>query len=89
MKRLKQFQCWTDYPILELGDISGQSAPYRQVMVLRYDQDRYAEVRVLGTEINLEIKIGYLYSQPRKNHWQYRMWWPKCVNRRKFELMIR
>jgi len=88
MKRCKLFSCWTDYPILELGDISGKKAPYRQVTVLSYDGNKYATVLLKGTTICTEIKIGYLYSSPDKLHYQYRMWWNKNVSIRKFERMI-
>lgn len=87
MKRLKQFDCWTDYPILELGDISGQPAPYRGVTVLCYDGDRYARVKIRGTEICIDIKTGYLYSNPGKTRKIHGAWYPIPVNRRKFELM--
>jgi len=89
MKRCKMFSCWTDYPIEELGDVSGQKAPYRQVTVLSYDGNKYATVMIAGFDIVVtEIKIGYLYSSKYKLHYQYRMWWNKNVNHRKFERMI-
>ena len=89
MKRCKLFSCWTDYPITELGDIVCRKAPYRQVTVLSYDGNKYAKVFInRGIGIYTEIKIGYLYSSPDKLHYQYRRWWNKCVNRRKFERMI-
>lgn len=89
MKRCKLFTCWTDYPILELGDISGKVAPYRRVTVLSYDSNKYATIMIMSFDIIvMQIKIGYLYSSKDKLHYQYKMWWNVCVNPRKFERMI-
>jgi hypothetical protein len=87
MKRCKNINCWTDYPILDLGDISGKPAPFRQVIVRSYDGDKRCLCVVKQTlsaylmgipEILVEIKTGYLYSNTSA----------KLVNRRKFERMI-
>jgi hypothetical protein len=86
MKKCKLFSCWTDYPIEALGDKPGKTAPYRQATIYSYDGNKYALVQVEG--VFLEIKTGYLYSSPDKLSYQYKMWWNKFVNRRKFEMMI-
>jgi len=52
---------WTDYPILELGDLPGVEAPIRKCEVLSFDQNKYCRVWVEGIET--EIKGGYLYPQ--------------------------
>lgn len=88
MKRCKLISCWTDYPILELGDESGKPAPYRQVTVLSYDGNKYAKAFINYCGVYTEIKIGYLYSSPDKLHYQYKRWWNKNVSIRKFERMI-
>ena len=53
---------WTDYPIMELGDIEGQIAPVREVEVFHYDGDKYAYVVVGGHRTS--FKRGYIYSEP-------------------------
>lgn len=55
-------RAYTDYPILELGDVSGEEAPIREVKILCYDQDKRCKVIVEGVEE--EIKTGYLYTKP-------------------------
>ena len=62
MNHREPFTCRTDYPFVELGDAPNQIAPERQVTVLSYDGDKYAKIRVLGSAVTSEIKIGYLYS---------------------------
>jgi hypothetical protein len=55
-------KAYTDYPILELGDISGEKAPIREVRVISYDLDKYCKIEVCG--IQTEVKRGYLYVKP-------------------------
>lgn len=55
-------RAYTDYPILELGDIAGEEAPIRQVKVLYYDQDKRCKILVEGIETH--VKHGYLYKTP-------------------------
>lgn len=55
-------RAYTDYPILALGDISGEEAPIREVKILYYDGDKRCKVIVQGVEE--EIKTGYLYTKP-------------------------
>lgn len=55
-------KAYTDYPILHLGDISGEEAPIREVKILYYDGDKRCKVLVQGVEE--EIKTGYLYTKP-------------------------
>ena len=54
-------KAYTDYPITELGDKSGEEAPIRQVEVIDYDLDKYCTVRIDG--LVKSIKAGYLYTQ--------------------------
>lgn len=55
-------KAYTDYPFVELGDISGEIAPIREIEVISYDFDKYCKIRVNG--IDSEIKLGYIYQQP-------------------------
>jgi hypothetical protein len=54
--------CWTDYPIAELGDEPGKPAPVRPCKVLCWDGDKYATIEVEG--VRTEVKAGYLYTAP-------------------------
>jgi len=80
MKKCKNVTCWTDYPLIQLGDTSGKPAPIRHVTVLSYDGNKYATVLVSGIKISL--KGGYLYQQPG------RFGQVKQISRRKLERMI-
>ena len=51
---------WTDYPLVELGDIGGREAPVRKVEPLSYDGDKYVVVR-FGKRA-FSFKRGYLYA---------------------------
>lgn len=62
MKQCKNVTGWTDYPIVELGDISGKRAPIRRVEVLSYDGDKYVTIQVMGTKVVTSFKCGYLYQ---------------------------
>lgn len=55
-------KAFTDYPFVELGDLSGEIAPIRSCIVTSYDGNKYCKIVVgrLGTE----IKAGYLYTKP-------------------------
>ena len=61
---------WTDYPIVELGDIPGKYAPIREIEVLSYDGNKYCEIIVgqglttLGRPSGFytTIKAGYIYQ---------------------------
>lgn len=55
-------KAYTDYPLIELGDVSGELAPVREVTILNYDGDKYATVEFDGKEY--EFKSGYLYTAP-------------------------
>ena len=81
MKICKHITCWTDYPVVELGDIAGEKAPIRRVNVISYDGNKYARVSVEGNGDVLYVKRGYLYSQPG------RCGEVKTVSRRKLERM--
>jgi hypothetical protein len=62
---------WTDYPIVALGDEVGKEAPIREVTVLGWDGNKYAEVEVEG--VRTSFKAGYLYTKPgrmTKNGWR-------------------
>ena len=63
MKRCKNITGWTDYPIIQIGDISGKKAPIRRIRVLSFDNNKYAKVEILGYGVTVEIKAGYLYSK--------------------------
>jgi len=52
---------WTDYPILELGDIGGEKAPIRECKPLSYDGNKYCRVEV--GKIKTEFKSGYIYTE--------------------------
>ncbi len=54
---------WTDYPIIELGDLEGKIAPLRKCSIVSYDNDKYCKVIVDG--IKRVIKRGYLYKNKR------------------------
>lgn len=53
---------YTDYPIIELGDIEKLNAPIRECIVRSYDGNKYCLIRVEGVE--KEVKAGYLYIRP-------------------------
>jgi hypothetical protein len=53
-------KAYTDYPIKELGDVGGHTAPMRACIVLSYDGNKYCRVLVEGHEV--EIKGGYIYE---------------------------
>lgn len=82
MKRCKNVSAWTDYPFVELGDIPFKPAPIRHVLVLSYDQDKYAKIYVQGYDLVTEVKWGYLYREPG------RCGKVKTISRRKLERMI-
>lgn len=73
---------WTDYPFIELGDVSGREAPIRSVEFLRYDGNKMALIRMndiwektsraKGTNGSMvsavfEIKWFYLYTERGRN----------------------
>lgn len=59
--RAEPMMVWTDYPIVELGDIPGERAPMRQGAALSYDGDKYVTVQI--GDIEKAIKAGYLYDE--------------------------
>ena len=56
----RQLVAWTDYPLVELGDIEGEEASVRKVEPLSYDGDKYVVVRFGGRAFS--FKGGYLYA---------------------------
>lgn len=52
---------YTDYPFTALGDIPYQEAPIREVSIISYDGDKYAEISVEG--VKQWVKLGYLYTE--------------------------
>ncbi len=58
---MNRIRCWTDCPIVALGDAPGVEAPIRAAEALTYDGDKYSAIRVGG--VIVEIKAGYLYAQ--------------------------
>lgn len=73
-------RAFTDYPVWELGDDkfqaeTGEGEPkVREVEILSYDMDKYCRVRVVGTDIEMSIKLGYLYRDTERrrsvNYWK-------------------
>jgi hypothetical protein len=64
-------RAFTDYPIWELGDKfqaeTGQGeAKTREVEILSYDLNKYCRVQVVGTDIEMDIKTGYLYRDAER-----------------------
>lgn len=58
---------WTDYPILELGDVPYELAPVRRVdAVEEYNPPSEKYVRATVGGVQLEMKRGYLYGTPRR-----------------------
>lgn len=53
---------YTDYPIIELGDIPNKKAPIRECNPIDYDGDKYATVEVEG--VTVSFKAGYIYTTP-------------------------
>ena len=53
---------FTDYPIVELGDIENKIAPIRKVELISYDGDKYAYVIAEGYIVS--FKACYLYTAP-------------------------
>lgn len=53
---------WTDYPFVELGDMSGAKAPVRECKPVSYDGDKYLTIEVEG--VRVEVKRGYVYKHP-------------------------
>jgi hypothetical protein len=54
-------KAWTDYPIVQLGDIEDELAPVRECKVLSYDGDKYCEVEVGG--VKTMFKAAYIYER--------------------------
>lgn len=54
-------KAFTDYPIVELGDIPHKIVSIRKVRILSYDDNKYCVILVEG--ITVEIKSGYLYHE--------------------------
>jgi len=54
---------YTDYPIAELGDEPGTVAPIRQLAILSYDDNKYCQVKLVPSNIETEIKSGYIYTK--------------------------
>lgn len=54
----------TDYPIVELGDIPRKPAPIREVQILKFDGNKYADIKILKEDIVVNIKLGYVYQIP-------------------------
>jgi hypothetical protein len=70
---MPEFRAWTDYPFLDT-DAKGQPAPIREVTVIAFDGDKYADVQYQGQTYN--FKAGYLYKEPARSredkHFTYR-----------------
>lgn len=55
---------YTDYPLIELGDVAGFQAPIREIEILQYDGDKHCKVKHDETEE--WIKTGYIYTEKRR-----------------------
>lgn len=55
-------KAFTDYPIVELGDIANEKAPIRECAVVGWDGDKYCTVVVGSMLMEKQIKAGYLYT---------------------------
>jgi hypothetical protein len=55
---------FTDYPFVELGDIEYQKAPIRKIVPLYFDGNKYMKIKV--EDIESSIKIGYIYTEPKR-----------------------
>jgi len=54
---------WTDYPILDLGDRSGELARVRRIVPIWYDGDKYVSFRLFGGRDDIyDCKAGYIYA---------------------------
>ena len=53
---------YSDYTVVELGDIPNKSAPIREFYLLSWDGDKYCEVKEFVSGVLLSIKSGYLYT---------------------------
>lgn len=60
----KCLECWTDYPIAELGDAPHKLAPIRRCRAISWDGDKYAVVEVEG--VLTDLKVGYLYPRVQR-----------------------
>lgn len=53
---------YTDYPIVELGDLPYVEAPIRECELVSFDGDKYVKVRIHGySGLVTEMKWGYVY----------------------------
>ena len=61
---------FTDYPIIEFGDIPEEEAPIRKCIVIENNFDKYVMVDVYhlktDTPCRYMIKSGYLYKDKNK-----------------------
>lgn len=62
---------YTDYPLVHLGDVSGQVAPIRKVKIISFDGNKYCNVCIDVGFVEdgylhsfTSIKSGYIYSEP-------------------------
>lgn len=55
---------WTDYPLVQLGDVRGERAPIRRCTVVGFDGDKYVTIRVEGVTESLWVKRFYVYTEP-------------------------
>lgn len=56
-------KAYTDYPIVELGDIAGKEAPIRHCVIVSYDGDKRCKIVIGSSLVETELKSGYLYKQ--------------------------
>lgn len=59
----------TDYPVTEFGDTPNKTAPMRRCEVIRFDGDKYCQVKVFANYFEdkpsavVEITRGYIYER--------------------------
>lgn len=63
-EEIKMTNFYTDYPILELGDKSGEIAPIRPCKITKEGKGKYCDIEVEG--IKTSIKKCYIYRTPNR-----------------------
>jgi len=55
-------KAYTDYPMTEAELEHENTAPVREVVILKYDGDKYCDVFCPELTLNAQIKLGYLFK---------------------------
>lgn len=61
---IKGQKYYTDYPFTELGDTQYTKSPVRQITFLKYDGDKYCDIKFGDKE--LSVKSAYIYNTPQR-----------------------